>query len=69
MKTKQKNVLVCGGSGFIGTNLVEKFLKKKNLKIFNIDKISYCSVPEKFKKYKDNNNYFFYKLNINQRKK
>lgn len=27
------NVLILGGSGFIGTNLVKKFVKKKNVKI------------------------------------
>jgi nucleoside-diphosphate-sugar epimerase len=66
MKTKQKKILICGGSGFIGTNLIENLLKYKNYKIFNIDKLSYCSIPEKFKNYKNNKNYYFYKLDIKQ---
>ena len=37
-----KKIIVTGGSGFIGTNLITNLLKKKN-KILNIDKVSYCS--------------------------
>ncbi len=63
-----QNVLVCGGSGFIGTNLVYKLLKA-NFTVINIDKQSYSSVPEKFKDYRKNKKYFFYKLNIGNTKK
>lgn len=65
---KQKTILVCGGSGFIGTNLVDALLKK-NFKVINIDKISYCSVPEKFKNYKNDKNYKFIKCNISNTNK
>jgi dTDP-glucose 4,6-dehydratase len=61
-----KKILITGGSGFIGTNLVF-YLVKKNYIIFNIDKISKESSPEKFKKIKKN--YFFYKLNLLNEKK
>ncbi len=57
-----KNIIITGGSGFIGTNLVN-YLTKKNYKIFNIDKISYCSTSENFK-IVNKKNYFFYKTNI-----
>ena len=40
--------LVTGGSGFIGTNFCN-YISNKH-KVINVDKISYCSVPEKFKK-------------------
>jgi len=69
MTHKQIRILVCGGSGFIGTNLIETLLKYKNYKIFNIDKISYCSIPNNFKNYKNNKNYYFYKLDIKEIKK
>ena len=41
-------VLITGGSGFIGTNLVN-YLVSKNYNVLNIDKINYSSTPEKFK--------------------
>lgn len=63
-----KNILICGGSGFIGTNLIEELLRK-NFNVTNVDKQSYCSVPEKFKSYKKSNKYSFYKLNIGNTKK
>jgi dTDP-glucose 4,6-dehydratase len=56
-----KKILITGGSGFIGTNLVLHLLKK-NYSVFNIDKISKESTPEKFKKIK--NNYFFCRENL-----
>lgn len=58
-----KVVFVFGGSGFIGVNLIELMLQKK-FKVFNFDMVSYASVPEKFKKYKNMNNYFFKKINM-----
>lgn len=33
MINKKKNVLICGATGFIGKNMVEHFLKKKNVNI------------------------------------
>ena len=39
---KMKKVIVTGGSGFIGTNLVN-FLIKKKFFVINIDKLTYSS--------------------------
>ena len=62
-----KKVIVTGGSGFIGTNLVN-FLIRKKLFVINIDKLTYSS-----NKYKDTIrnkfNYKFFKLDINDKKK
>ena len=62
-----KKVIVTGGSGFIGTNLVN-FLIRKKLFVINIDKLTYSS-----NKYKDTIrnkfNYKFFKLDINNKKK
>ena len=62
-----KNILITGGSGFIGTNLI-KFLLNKNFKVHNVDKISYCSVPAKFTNF-SKKKYFFYKINLLKKKK
>ena len=40
---KNKNILITGGSGFIGFNLIIELLKTTNYKIFNLDKLSYSS--------------------------
>ena len=59
-------ILITGGSGFIGTNLVNYLIKKKYI-IFNVDKLSYASTPEIFNK--NRKNYFFFNFNINNKKK
>lgn len=38
-----KRILITGGAGFIGGNLINKLLNETNCIIFNLDKISYCS--------------------------
>ena len=63
-----KRILITGGSGFIGTNFIEK-LSKKKYKIFNLDKVSSESTPEKFKKLKNKKNYKFFKINLTNGKK
>ena len=60
-----KKVLITGGSGFIGTNLVN-FLLSKNFYVINIDKLGYSS--NRYKKVK-NKNYKFFKVDINNKKK
>jgi len=59
-----KTIIVTGGLGFIGSNLIN-IISQKNYFIINIDKCSYASNPENiFKKLK---NYKFYKENINNK--
>jgi len=58
-----KKIIVTGGSGFIGTNFV-KNLAKKNYILYNIDKLSSVSTPERFKNKKSFKNYNFYKLDL-----
>ena len=60
-----KKVIVTGGSGFIGSNLVN-FLIKKKLFVINIDKLTY---PSNIFNLKNKRNYRFYKLDINNQKK
>jgi dTDP-D-glucose 4,6-dehydratase len=57
-------IVVTGGLGFIGSNLI-KILNKKNYYIINIDKINYSS---NFQNISSNiKNYKFYKEDINKR--
>ena len=62
-----KNIIVTGGSGFIGSNLVN-FLIKKNFFVINIDKLTYSSNKLAHKK-KSSKNYKFFKLDISNKKK
>ena len=61
-----KKVIVTGGSGFIGSNLV-KFLLKKNYFVINIDCLKYSANPYNTKNLNKNKNYVFYKLDINNK--
>ena len=62
-----KKVLVTGGLGFIGSNLI-KLLLKKNYYVINIDKVSYSSNKYNVKEHDNNKNYKFIKLDINSKK-
>jgi|TARA_B110000444_G_C18827558_1_gene591223 dTDP-glucose 4,6-dehydratase len=62
-----KKVIVTGGYGFIGSNLV-KYLLKKNYFVINVDKLSYSANLYNLKELKTNR-YVFYKTDINNKKK
>ena len=62
-----KKIIVTGGSGFIGSNLVN-FLIKKKFYVINIDKLAY-SANNIVHKNKDSKFYKFYRLDINNKKK
>jgi dTDP-glucose 4,6-dehydratase len=63
-----KKVVVTGGSGFIGSNLVKHLLKKKYF-VINIDKVSYSANPYNIKDLKNKKKYVFIKTDINNKKK
>ena len=63
-----KKVIVTGGAGFIGSNLVRYLLKKKYF-VINIDKKSYSANPYNLKGFNKNKNYIFFKADINNQKK
>jgi dTDP-glucose 4,6-dehydratase len=62
-----KKIIVTGGSGFIGTNLVNFFIKKKYF-VINLDKLTYSS--NKFDdKIRNKKNYKLIKIDINNKTK
>ena len=62
-----KKVVVTGGYGFIGSNLI-KYLLKKNYFVINIDKLSYSANLYNLKNVKTKK-YVFVKANIGDKKK
>ena len=63
-----QKILVTGGLGFIGSNLIKILLKKKYV-VINIDKVSYSSNFYNTKNFSKNKNYKFLKCNLEDRKK
>ena len=63
-----KKVIVTGGLGFIGSNLIKILLKKKYY-VINLDKFTYSSNFYNVKEFSKNKNYKFIKVDINNRKK
>ncbi len=60
-----KSVLVTGGAGFIGSNYINYILKKNDeIKIINLDKLTYAGNLENLTAVEKNSNYTFIKGDI-----
>ena len=69
MVRKLKNILITGGSGFIGSNFIHYLFKKTdfNGRIINVDKLTYAGNPENLADIENEyrgSRYFFEKVDI-----
>ena len=64
MINKKKNILVLGGSGFIGSNFVRCNVINKENNVLNIDKLTYAANNDSLLSISSNSNYKFLKGDI-----
>ena len=62
-----KNIIVTGGLGFIGSNFIDLLISKK-YSVINLDKVSYSSNFYNLKEYKNHTKYKFIKCDLNSKK-
>jgi dTDP-glucose 4,6-dehydratase len=61
----EKNIIITGGAGFIGSHVVNLFVKKyPQYRIINLDALTYAGNLENLKDVQDESNYVFEKGNI-----
>ena len=63
-----RKIIVTGGLGFIGSNLIRLLIYKK-FKVINLDKVTYSSNFYNTREYAKNANYKFIKCDINDKSK
>lgn len=62
----KNNILITGGSGFIGSHVVRRFVNQyQNYHIYNLDNLSYSGNLENLKDIESRRNYTFIKADIN----
>ena len=60
-----KNIVITGGSGFIGSNLIKYMINKyKNYNIINVDCLTYAGNQSNLVDIEDEINYFFENVDI-----
>lgn len=62
--SKNKRILVTGGSGFIGSSLIRFLIKDTQDHVLNLDKLTYAANPKSLESVKDHKRYKFKKIDI-----
>ena len=57
-------ILVTGGAGFIGSNLVRLLIKKKGATVINLDKLTYAGNPESLADLAEHEHYHFEQVDL-----
>ena len=66
----EKNILITGGAGFIGSHVVRLFVNKyPQYKIFNLDKLTYAGNLDNLRDVENKLNYTFIKADIQDKEK
>lgn len=59
-----KTILITGGAGFIGSTVVHKALEREDLRVVNVDKLTYSGNPASLADIEHHPRYAFYKADI-----
>ncbi len=60
----KENILITGGAGFIGSELIRQLIKDQSKHVVNLDKLTYAGNLENLKSVEDKSNYTFAKGDI-----
>ncbi|WFB34729.1 dTDP-glucose 4,6-dehydratase [Kiritimatiellota bacterium B12222] len=60
----KKKILVTGGAGFIGSNLVRLLVTEKNCSVVNLDKLTYAGNPESLQDLEQHPDYDFVQVDL-----
>lgn len=65
--TSVSTVLVTGGAGFIGSAVVRELLRRGNIRVINLDKLTYAGNVDSLREVEDNPHHHFVQADITDR--